>query len=218
MDRPQPRLSKSCGKTDRDRGRADAHLATRTWLRLRCVAAYARSMAAEDEPRRAFSPPDPPLSDGRTRLRLPVAYDEQAVLEACQDPEIQRWVPIPVPYRRQHAHEWIAETAGGWSERRHGALAIADRPMTASSVRSASSRSGNVERASATGSCPGAWARHRDRCGSVAGPLGPPSVGPQAARALSLRRQRRIRPRCGEGRFPARGHSSGVCRDAWSAA
>jgi RimJ/RimL family protein N-acetyltransferase len=75
---------------------------------------------------RAFSPPDPPLSDGRTRLRLPVENDEQAVFEACQDPEIQRWVPIPVPYRREHAHEWIADAESGWSARGHGALAIAD--------------------------------------------------------------------------------------------
>jgi RimJ/RimL family protein N-acetyltransferase len=79
-----------------------------------------------DELARAFSPPDPPLSDGRTRLRLPVANDEQAVFEACQDPEIQRWVPIPVPYRREHAHDWIAGAERGWSEGRHGALAIAD--------------------------------------------------------------------------------------------
>jgi RimJ/RimL family protein N-acetyltransferase len=75
---------------------------------------------------RAFSVPDPGLGDGRIRLRLPVATDEAAVYEACQDPEIQRWVPIPVPYLRQHARGWIAEAERGWSEGRHGALAIAD--------------------------------------------------------------------------------------------
>ena len=83
-------------------------------------------MVANAERMHDFSPPDPPLSDGRLRLRLPVANDEQAVFEACQDPEIQRWVPIPAPYRREHAHEWIAESENGWSEGRHGALAIAD--------------------------------------------------------------------------------------------
>lgn len=91
-----------------------------------CVAAYAQSMAAQDDPGRAFSPPDPPLSDGRIRLRLPVANDERAVYEACQNPEIQRWVPIPVPYRREHAHDWIEDATSGWSAGRHGALAIAD--------------------------------------------------------------------------------------------
>jgi RimJ/RimL family protein N-acetyltransferase len=74
----------------------------------------------------AFLPPDPPLSDGRIRLRLPTANDEPAVFDACQDPEIQRWVPIPVPYRREHALEWIADAESAWSGARCGALAIAD--------------------------------------------------------------------------------------------
>ena len=75
---------------------------------------------------RAFSPPEPTLTDGRIRLRLPMARDEPAVFEACQDPEIQRWVPIPVPYLREHAHAWVDDAAREWSARRHGALAIAD--------------------------------------------------------------------------------------------
>jgi RimJ/RimL family protein N-acetyltransferase len=79
-----------------------------------------------DELARAFSPPDPPIGDGRIRLRLPVAADEPAVFDACQDSEIQRWVPIPVPYRREHAHEWIADAESAWSGGRYGALAIAD--------------------------------------------------------------------------------------------
>jgi hypothetical protein len=32
---------------------------------------------------------------------LPIANDDEAVFEACQDPEIQRWVPVPVPYGRE---------------------------------------------------------------------------------------------------------------------
>jgi len=79
-----------------------------------------------DEPRRAFSPPDPPLGDGRIRIRLAVPKDERAVFEACQDPEIQRWVPIPVPYRQVHAHDWIADAEQGWSDGSRGDLAIAD--------------------------------------------------------------------------------------------
>jgi RimJ/RimL family protein N-acetyltransferase len=79
-----------------------------------------------DEPARAFSPPDPPLVDDHIRLRLPVANDEASVFEACQDLEIQRWVPIPVPYRWEHAHGWIAGAQSGWSDGRRGDLAIAD--------------------------------------------------------------------------------------------
>jgi RimJ/RimL family protein N-acetyltransferase len=83
-------------------------------------------MVAQDQPMRAFSPPDPTPTDGRIRLRLPVARDEPTVFEACQDPEIQKWVPIPVPYLREHAHAWVVDAEGGWSKGRHGALAIAD--------------------------------------------------------------------------------------------
>jgi RimJ/RimL family protein N-acetyltransferase len=90
------------------------------------IEAYALSMVLDAEQRHDFSPPDPPLSDGRIRLRLPIANDHEAVFEACQDPEIQRWVPVPVPYGREHAHEWIAEAESGWSQGAHGALAIAD--------------------------------------------------------------------------------------------
>jgi RimJ/RimL family protein N-acetyltransferase len=79
-----------------------------------------------DEPARAFSPPDPPLSDGRIRLRLPVVNDEPSVFESCQDQEIQHWVPIPVPYRWEHARDWIAGAESGWSDGRRGDLAIAD--------------------------------------------------------------------------------------------
>jgi RimJ/RimL family protein N-acetyltransferase len=73
-----------------------------------------------------FSPPDPQLSDGRIQLRMPAPNDEPAVFEACQDPEIRRWVPIPDPYRREHAHDWVADAPGDWSAGRFGALAIAD--------------------------------------------------------------------------------------------
>ena len=41
---------------------------------------------------------------GRTvRLRSWRPDDVGAVLAACQDPEIQRWTEVPVPYRHEHA-------------------------------------------------------------------------------------------------------------------
>jgi RimJ/RimL family protein N-acetyltransferase len=57
-----------------------------------------------------------------------VASDERAVFEGCQDAEVQRWVPIPVPYRQEHAHGWISDTESAWSDRRRGDLAIAEAP------------------------------------------------------------------------------------------
>ncbi|MGY1604151.1 GNAT family N-acetyltransferase [Geodermatophilus sp. SYSU D00815] len=38
--------------------------------------------------------------------------DEDAVLEACQDPGIQRWIhALPVPYTREVARAWVTEVA-----------------------------------------------------------------------------------------------------------
>ena len=44
--------------------------------------------------------------------------DVEAVLAGCQDPDIQRWINIPVPYTREDAHTFVtgvatAERAGG---------------------------------------------------------------------------------------------------------
>jgi RimJ/RimL family protein N-acetyltransferase len=74
----------------------------------------------------AFLPPDPPLTDGRISLRTLVATDEDAAFQACQDPEIQRWVPVPVPYLRENARDFVHNWKEGWTAAAHGALAIAD--------------------------------------------------------------------------------------------
>jgi hypothetical protein len=81
-------------------------------------------MVADGQTRRVFSPPDPQLTDGRIRLRPWVATDEQAVFDACQDPDIQRWVPISVPYLREHARGLVLRSNEGWADATHGSLAI----------------------------------------------------------------------------------------------
>jgi RimJ/RimL family protein N-acetyltransferase len=52
--------------------------------------------------------PDPPLSDGVVTLRAKTVADADALVAACRDPEIPRWTLVPVPYRRDHALDWIA--------------------------------------------------------------------------------------------------------------
>ncbi|MDQ3554998.1 MAG: GNAT family N-acetyltransferase [Chloroflexota bacterium] len=62
------------------------------------------------------------------RLRLWRPDDEAAVAAACQDPEIARWVPIPVPYAAEHARQFIAGAERGWADGSQAALAIVDAP------------------------------------------------------------------------------------------
>ncbi|HSW43118.1 MAG TPA: GNAT family protein [Patescibacteria group bacterium] len=60
-------------------------------------------------------PPEPPLADEVVLLRLPCAADVDAIAAACADPEIARWIPVPVPYSRSDARAFLDEAAAGWS-------------------------------------------------------------------------------------------------------
>ena len=64
-------------------------------------------------------PPSLPtaLRHGDLVLRLPTRADTDAVVAACQDPEIPRWTRVPSPYGIVEAHAWFelaeAERAAG---------------------------------------------------------------------------------------------------------
>jgi RimJ/RimL family protein N-acetyltransferase len=75
---------------------------------------------------RPFPAPDPPLTDGTLLLRLPREADAPAIAAACSDPEIARWIPVPVPYRLEDARSFVAFTAEGWSSGREPTFVIAD--------------------------------------------------------------------------------------------
>lgn len=75
---------------------------------------------------RPFAPPDPPLTDGTIVLRLPRDPDAPAIAAACGDPEIGRWIPIPVPYRLEDARAFIAFAAEGWATGREPTFVIVD--------------------------------------------------------------------------------------------
>ena len=51
------------------------------------------------------------LTDGRLLLRLPDRADVDDITRACQDPELQRWIPVPVPYRADHGRQWVDDSA-----------------------------------------------------------------------------------------------------------
>jgi RimJ/RimL family protein N-acetyltransferase len=59
----------------------------------------------------------PTLTGRRVRLRPWRAEDADAVYAACQDPEIQRWTQVPVPYAAEDAEGFVREIAPRtWAE------------------------------------------------------------------------------------------------------
>lgn len=60
-------------------------------------------------------PPQPPLADEDVLLRVPRAADAEAIAAACGDPEVARWIPLPVPYLPADARAFIDEAAHGWA-------------------------------------------------------------------------------------------------------
>lgn len=56
------------------------------------------------------------LRTSRLILTPPNSQDVDAIYSACQDAELQRRVPIPVPYRRTDAESFIRDHVGpGWA-------------------------------------------------------------------------------------------------------
>ncbi|MGI5197589.1 GNAT family N-acetyltransferase [Streptomyces sp. CA-288835] len=57
------------------------------------------------------------LTSERLLLRSVGPHDTDAVYEACQDPEIQRWTTIPSPYLREHAVGFTEQMVpDGWAD------------------------------------------------------------------------------------------------------
>jgi len=55
------------------------------------------------------------LSTPTSILRPPTIADASAIAAACQDAEIHRWVPVPVPYGLEDAHAFVTDISGaGW--------------------------------------------------------------------------------------------------------
>ncbi|APE33101.1 GNAT family N-acetyltransferase [Nocardia mangyaensis] len=56
------------------------------------------------------------LTDGTVWLTRPTGADIDRIVECCQDPEVQRWVTIPVPYHRSDAESFLDKAvAPGWA-------------------------------------------------------------------------------------------------------
>ena len=74
-----------------------------------------------------LSPPNPPLTDGVVALRPLRAEDAPDITASCQDPDIQRWVPmVPAPYTETDARRFILMTLQAWHDGTGYEFAIAD--------------------------------------------------------------------------------------------
>ncbi|WP_433166160.1 GNAT family N-acetyltransferase [Kribbella sp. CA-247076] len=59
----------------------------------------------------------PVLTDDVVTLRAHTEADIDAVHTMCQDPEMQRWTTVPVPYRRENAVTFLTEIVpNGWRD------------------------------------------------------------------------------------------------------
>lgn len=66
------------------------------------------------------------IVDERIRLRLACDADHPAVVEACQDPAIQRYTTVPDRYGDANAREFARQVALGFAEGSALTLVIAD--------------------------------------------------------------------------------------------
>jgi RimJ/RimL family protein N-acetyltransferase len=74
------------------------------------------------------SPPEAPLTDGTIVLRQWSDADVPAIVAACGDAEIARWLDqVPQPYTERDAREYVASTRRGWREASIASFAIAER-------------------------------------------------------------------------------------------
>jgi RimJ/RimL family protein N-acetyltransferase len=51
----------------------------------------------------------------RGRMRQPAASDIDAITAACQDPDIQRFTRVPIPYTRDDAEQFVGIVSEQWA-------------------------------------------------------------------------------------------------------
>ena len=76
----------------------------------------------------------PVLSDGVVCLRGFRAEDTAEVYRACQDPAIQHFTQVPVPYLPEHAAGWVSGNAALWAEARTANFAVTEQEPGRSSL------------------------------------------------------------------------------------
>ncbi|WP_292831283.1 GNAT family protein [Microbacterium sp.] len=74
------------------------------------------------------------LRTERLVLSPPRASDIDAIYEACQDADIQRFTTVPSPYERRHAEEFIPRVAAEWDDGVHLTWAMREGAVLAGTV------------------------------------------------------------------------------------
>lgn len=75
----------------------------------------------------AWQDEQPEMTDGTVSIRPWMPTDAPWVYRACQDPEVQRWTRVPIPYLLEHADGFVSELAPHkWSSGTGAAFAIVD--------------------------------------------------------------------------------------------
>lgn len=72
----------------------------------------------------ALPAPQQPLTDGELTLRPWRESDAEQVAAACSEAEIQRWIPVPSPYRLKDALEYIRARESDREQGRELAFAV----------------------------------------------------------------------------------------------
>jgi RimJ/RimL family protein N-acetyltransferase len=66
------------------------------------------------------------ITAGRWHLRAWRPWDADRVHALCQDPEVQRWTSVPVPYEPQHAEDFLARVEAQWGDGTAATWALCD--------------------------------------------------------------------------------------------
>ena len=68
----------------------------------------------------------PTLTDGVVLLRPWRPEDAEAVFRACQDPDVQHFTQVPVPYLLEHAAGFVADAPRQWADGTGAQFAVTD--------------------------------------------------------------------------------------------
>jgi RimJ/RimL family protein N-acetyltransferase len=74
------------------------------------------------------------LRTDRMVLSVPTAADVDAIFEACQDPDTQRYTTVPSPYTRADAEGFVPKVEAEWAEGTHVTWAMREGDVLAGMI------------------------------------------------------------------------------------